>query len=51
MAYLAAQDEFIAEAALSWDEDYDWQQVGNVLTETAVEAWSTAGLNDTREHG
>jgi hypothetical protein len=51
VAYLAAQDEFIAEEALSWDEDSDWQQVGNVLTETAAEAWSTAGLNDTRVHG
>ena len=32
-AYLAAQDEFIAEEALSGDEDSEWQQVGNVLTE------------------
>jgi hypothetical protein len=33
VASLAAQDECIAEEALSGDEDYDWQQVGNVLTE------------------
>jgi hypothetical protein len=33
VARLTAQDEFIAEEALSWDEDYDWLQVGTVLTE------------------
>lgn len=29
---LAAHDEFVAEAALSWDPDYDWDQVRTALS-------------------